>query len=116
MRRRSLGRHWRNHRDPEPRFQTPLSGACRIQRQSCGHEGKSMKPLILVLLIAGSMFAAKKKATPTPLDHYVADARARTADAPAAATGGIWTPGSRLADADRKSTRLNSSHLGISYA
>jgi flagellar L-ring protein precursor FlgH len=60
-----------------------------------------MKPLILVLLIAGSMFAAKKKATPTPLDHYVADARARTADAPAAATGGIWTPGSRLADAAR---------------
>jgi flagellar L-ring protein precursor FlgH len=63
-----------------------------------------MKLLILVLLISGSTFAAKKKpvaATPSPLDRYVADARARTADAPAAIAGGIWMPGSRLADAAR---------------
>jgi flagellar L-ring protein precursor FlgH len=63
-----------------------------------------MKILILVLLIAGSTFAAKKKAAttaPSPLDRFVADARARTADAPAAAPGGIWMPGSRLADAAR---------------
>ena len=63
-----------------------------------------MKILILVLLISGSTFAAKKKpatTTPSPLDRYVADARARTADAPVAAPGGIWLPGSRLADAAR---------------
>jgi len=63
-----------------------------------------MKILILVLLISGSTFAAKKKATvvaPSPLDRYMADARARTADAPFAAPGGIWVPGSRLADAAR---------------
>jgi len=63
-----------------------------------------MKLLISILLIAGSTFAAKKKAAsaaPSPLDHYVADARARIADAPAAAPGGIWAPGSRLADAAR---------------
>jgi flagellar L-ring protein precursor FlgH len=62
-----------------------------------------MKLLISVLLIAGSMFAAKKKpaaAAPSPLDRYVADARSRTADAPAA-PGGIWVPGSRLADGAR---------------
>jgi flagellar L-ring protein precursor FlgH len=63
-----------------------------------------MRLLILVLLLAGSMSAAKKKAAPgvqSPLDRYVADARARTADAPAAAPGGIWAPSSRLADAAR---------------
>jgi flagellar L-ring protein precursor FlgH len=63
-----------------------------------------MKILILVLLISGSTFAAKKKAASpalSPLDRYVADARARTADAPVAAPGGIWLPGSRLADAAR---------------
>jgi flagellar L-ring protein FlgH len=63
-----------------------------------------MKLLISVLLIASCAFAAKKKATaapPSPLDHYVADARARSADALAAAPGGIWSPGSRLADAAR---------------
>lgn len=62
-----------------------------------------MKLLITVLLIAGSTFAAKKKASapPSPLDHYVADASARSAAAPAATPGGIWVPGSRLADAAR---------------
>ena len=63
-----------------------------------------MKILILVLLLSGVTFAAKKKVkppTPSPLDRFVADARARTADAPAASLGGIWMPGSRLADAAR---------------
>ena len=63
-----------------------------------------MKLLISVLLIAGVTLAAKKKAAsapPTPLDRYVADARARTAKAPAATPGGIWAPGSRLADGAR---------------
>ena len=63
-----------------------------------------MKLLISVLLIAGVTLAAKKKAAsapPTPLDRYVADARARTAEAPAATPGGIWAPGSRLADGAR---------------
>src|ERR1017187_9973810 len=104
MRRGRLGRRWRYHPDTESRFQTALSGACRGQRPSGCDEGKSMKLLILVLLMAGSTFAAKKKpatAVPSPLDHYVADARARTADAPAATPGGIWVPGSRLADAAR---------------
>jgi flagellar L-ring protein precursor FlgH len=65
-----------------------------------------MKLLITALLIAGSMPAAKKKPAapaPSPLDHYVADARARNAAAPAAAPGGIWAPGSRLADGARDS-------------
>jgi flagellar L-ring protein precursor FlgH len=63
-----------------------------------------VKILILVLLLAGGTFAAKKKAkppTPSALDRFVGDARARTADAPMAAPGGIWAPGSRLADAAR---------------
>jgi flagellar L-ring protein precursor FlgH len=63
-----------------------------------------MKFLILVLLMTGGTFAAKKKApatAPSPLDRYVGDARARIADAPPPAAGGIWAPGSRLADAAR---------------
>ena len=63
-----------------------------------------MKILISVLLIAGVTFAAKKKAAPaqtSPLDHYVTDARARSAAAPVAPPGGIWAPGSRLADGAR---------------
>ena len=63
-----------------------------------------MKLLVTILLLSGCAFAAKKKpssAAPSPLDRYVSDARARTADAPAASPGGIWIPGSRLADAAR---------------
>ena len=37
----------------------------------------------------------------SPLDHYVSDARARSAAAPSATPGGIWAPGSRIADAAR---------------
>jgi flagellar L-ring protein precursor FlgH len=49
-------------------------------------------------------FAAKKIPTVpplSPLDHYVSDARARSAAAPSATPGGIWAPGSRIADAAR---------------
>src|SRR5260370_6751712 len=63
-----------------------------------------MKRLILLLLIAAVSFAAKKKPTVpplSPLDHYVSDARARSAAAPSATPGGIWAPGSRIADAAR---------------
>lgn len=63
-----------------------------------------MKLLILLLCIATSSFAAKKKVAtpaPSPLDRYVSDARARSLAAPLAAPGGIWAPGSRLADAAR---------------
>ncbi|MGD0773501.1 MAG: flagellar basal body L-ring protein FlgH [Candidatus Solibacter sp.] len=65
---------------------------------------KLLIPVLVIALLAGSTFAAKKKASPaaqTALDRYVTDAKARSADAPAAAPGGIWTPGSRLADAAR---------------
>jgi flagellar L-ring protein precursor FlgH len=63
-----------------------------------------MKFLIAFLIIASVAFAAKKKSpsvTRTPLDRYVTDARARSATAPVATPGGIWAPGSRLADAAR---------------
>jgi flagellar L-ring protein precursor FlgH len=63
-----------------------------------------MRPLVCVLLIAGVAFGAKKKpgaVTVAPLDHYVSEAQARSAEAPAAAPGSIWSPGSRLADAAR---------------
>lgn len=63
-----------------------------------------MKRLVLLVLIAAVSFAAKKKPTVpplSPLDHYVSDARARSAAAPSATPGGIWAPGSRIADAAR---------------
>jgi flagellar L-ring protein FlgH len=69
-----------------------------------------MKPLICFLLVvcflltAGAAYGAKKKdAVPalSPLDRYVSDAKARSLEAPAAAPGAIWAPGSRLADASR---------------
>lgn len=69
-----------------------------------------MKPLICFLLvvcfllISGVAYGAKKKVavvTLSPLDRYVSDAKARSLEAPAAAPGAIWAPGSRLADASR---------------
>jgi flagellar L-ring protein precursor FlgH len=63
-----------------------------------------MKRLMSLVLIAAASFAAKKKPTVpplSPLDHYVSDARARSAAAPSATPGGIWAPGSRIADAAR---------------
>jgi flagellar L-ring protein precursor FlgH len=65
-----------------------------------------MKGLIcLCLILAAPLEAAKKKpaaaAAQSPLDRYVSDSRARLLQAPPAAPGSIWTPGSRLADAAR---------------
>ena len=63
-----------------------------------------MKRLMSLILIAASCFADKKKPVVpqlSPLDHYVSDARARSAAAPSATPGGIWAPGSRIADAAR---------------
>ena len=63
-----------------------------------------MKRLMSLVLIAAISFAAKKKPTVpplSPLDHYVSDARARSAAAQSATPGGIWAPGSRIADAAR---------------
>ena len=63
-----------------------------------------MKYLICVVLLTGVGLAAKKKAAPppaSPLDRYVSEATARSAEAPAPTPGSIWTPGARLADAAR---------------
>lgn len=63
-----------------------------------------MKLMITVLLISGVAFAARKKGAQAPqtaVDRFVTDANARSATAPVATPGGIWLPGSRLADAAR---------------
>jgi flagellar L-ring protein precursor FlgH len=65
-----------------------------------------MKRALMALLLVLEAFAAKRKpaaapAAQSPLDRYVGDARARSLEAPPAAPGSIWTPGSRLADAAR---------------
>lgn len=61
--------------------------------------------LVAVLLFAAPMFAGKKK-TPSspsasPLDRYVDEARARSAETASTTPGAIWISGSRLADAAR---------------
>jgi flagellar L-ring protein FlgH len=64
-------------------------------------------PLMAVLLAAlvAPLFPAKKKTPalppPTPLDRYVSEATARSAEASATTPGAIWISGSRLADAAR---------------
>jgi flagellar L-ring protein FlgH len=62
-----------------------------------------MRWMAVCLLLAVPAFATKKpKAAPvTDLDRYVADAKARSAEAVAVSPGSIWQPGSRLADAAR---------------
>ena len=63
-----------------------------------------MKTLIVTLILASALGARSKKPAPppaSPLDRYVTDARDRSLAAPAATPGGIWAPGSRLADAAR---------------
>jgi flagellar L-ring protein precursor FlgH len=64
-----------------------------------------MKRTILCLMLATAAFGARKKpaqALPvTPLDRYMAEAAARSAEAVPASPGSLWTPGSRLADAAR---------------
>jgi flagellar L-ring protein precursor FlgH len=64
-----------------------------------------MKRPILFLVLAVAAFAARKKpAAPipaTPLDRYMQEAAARSAEAVPSSPGSLWTPGSRLADAAR---------------
>lgn len=63
-----------------------------------------MRLLSCLLLLSTAAAGANKKKAPepsSPLDRYVAEAEARSADAPAATPGAIWAPGSRLADAAR---------------
>jgi len=66
-----------------------------------------MKHLSLAVLLSALSIAAlaAKKKTPadaqSPLDRYVAESEARSAEAPPATPGAIWQAGSRLADAAR---------------
>jgi flagellar L-ring protein precursor FlgH len=65
-----------------------------------------MKRLLCLCLVLCAVVLAKKKlpapaATHSPLDRYVNESRARLLEAPPAAPGSIWSPGSRLADAAR---------------
>jgi flagellar L-ring protein precursor FlgH len=63
-----------------------------------------MKLFWCFALAAVGIAASKKPASPaarTALDKYVAESQARMAEAPPAAPGAIWSPGSRLADAAR---------------
>jgi flagellar L-ring protein precursor FlgH len=61
--------------------------------------------MLCLILVAAAAIAAKKKPPAktgeSPLDRYVAEARARSAEAPAATPGAIWQAGSRLADSAR---------------
>jgi flagellar L-ring protein precursor FlgH len=56
-------------------------------------------------LLAAAAVAAKKKdnaaVSVSPLDRYVSEAKARSADAAAPSPGSIWLAGSRLADSAR---------------
>lgn len=58
---------------------------------------------VILLSATAGFLAAKKKdaAAANPLDKYVSDAEARSADAAATSPGSIWLPGSRLADSAR---------------
>ena len=63
-----------------------------------------MRLLLCLLLLSTASGAMKKKkasAPASPLDRYVAEAEARSAEAAATTPGAIWAPGSRLADAAR---------------
>jgi flagellar L-ring protein precursor FlgH len=67
-----------------------------------------MRHFVLIVWIAWAgpcwVALAKKKPEPaaqTPLDRYIAESEARSAEAAAAAPGSIWQAGSRLADAAR---------------
>jgi flagellar L-ring protein precursor FlgH len=63
----------------------------------------SFKMIRLLLLTAALAWAGDKKPVPpsSPLDRYVRDAEARSAEASASSPGAIWVPASRLADASR---------------
>jgi flagellar L-ring protein FlgH len=63
-----------------------------------------MKRLIIFLVLATVAVAARKKPVPppaSPLDRYVAEAEARSAESSSTSAGSIWLPNSRLADAAR---------------
>jgi flagellar L-ring protein precursor FlgH len=63
-----------------------------------------MRSVVILFLAAGLCSAGKKKPAAgetTPLDRYVSDALARSAEAGSASPGSIWVAGSRLADAAR---------------
>lgn len=63
-----------------------------------------MKRWIALLALASAALAAKKTPKPAsaaPLDSFVREAEARSAEAPSGTPGSIWSPGSRLADAAR---------------
>jgi len=64
-----------------------------------------MKLLLILAMCGGGALSAAKKPKPvetvSPLDRYVAEAVARSAEASAATPGSVWVPGSRLADAAR---------------
>jgi flagellar L-ring protein precursor FlgH len=64
-----------------------------------------MRRFILFLVLATVALAASKKpakpAVLTPLDRYLVEAAARSAEAAPSSPGSLWSPGSRLADAAR---------------
>lgn len=63
-----------------------------------------MQRFAFFLMVAAALWAAKKKpAEPpaSPLDRYVAEAEARSAETSRSTPGSIWIAGSRLADAAR---------------
>jgi flagellar L-ring protein precursor FlgH len=62
-----------------------------------------VKWIALLPILCTAAFAAKKPHPPqqTDLDLYVANAKARSADAASGSPGSIWQPGSRLADSAR---------------
>lgn len=69
------------------------------------HFSKTVVVLCCLASLLTGTALAKKKPSPalpvTPLDFYVAESEARSADAPSATPGAIWQAGSRLADAAR---------------
>jgi flagellar L-ring protein FlgH len=64
-----------------------------------------MKLAMLLLALTGLLWPAeKKKPVPppaSPLDRFLLEAEARSAEASATSSGSIWSPGSRLADSAR---------------
>jgi flagellar L-ring protein precursor FlgH len=61
--------------------------------------------LIMAVVLAGALASAAKRKQPpdttTPLDHYVSEALARSAEAASCTPGSTYSAGSRLADAAR---------------
>ena len=95
------------------RFRARVEGAGRVAVDAAGgeprsrtHETMSGRTFGVRSPCCGAAGGAKKKqaapsAVQNPLDRYVAESEARSAEAPAATPGSIWQAGSRLADAAR---------------